>query len=455
MKHENNADAVHVGQKNAEEREPKSMSPKKSNKSVSRRQFIGGVTAGAAALSLQSLQPIIHAAPGRPGQVKTLVVIYLRGGQDALNTVIPYADPIYKQLRPGIGIPASDTEEMKGVIKLDEQFGLHPAAAALKPLYDKKLFAPVVCVGSPHPTRSHFDAQDFMEYAAPGVRTMKDGWLNRYLANSKALGEDSGLRALAMQKLLPRSLRGDYPVLAVPTRNRREVEGALDMFDELYGSSAEMGQGMDPGMKRREETAGSVQVGRDTIETLRRLYTIMDNTDGTSRVNYGRGGLARGLQNIARVIKSQSGLEVACVDLGGWDTHTNQGGSTGGFATRLQGVCEALAGFTEDLGPQMKNVTCLVMTEFGRTARENGNSGTDHGHGSCLFAVGGQVNGGKVYGTWPGLDENMLYQGRDLQATTDFRVIMDEALKSVMGYTPHKKFFPKYEAPRRSLKLFS
>ena len=424
-----------------------------SNQRVSRRGFIGGVGAGAMALSLHGLSPIVYAAPGRPNQVKTLVVIYLRGGQDALNTIIPYTDPLYAQVRPGINIPAADTEEMKGVIKLDDQFGLHPAAAALKPLYDKKMFAPVVCVGSPHPTRSHFSAQDFMEYAALGDTTVKNGWLNRYLTNSKPLGENDGLRALAMQKLLTRSLRGQFPVLAVPTRNRREVEGALDMFDELYKPTPAMKS--EEGMSRREETDGSVQVGRDTIETLRRLYTIMDGTDDSSRVNYGTGGLGRGLRNIARIIKSDSGLEVACVDLGGWDTHANQGASEGGFAGRLKGVADALAGFANDLGKQMDNVTCLVMTEFGRTVRENGNGGTDHGHGSCLFAVGGQVNGGRVYGEWPGLDDKMLYQGRDLQATTDFRVIMDEALKNCMGFTPGKKFFPGYEAPRRSLKLFA
>ncbi len=435
--------------KNPADRNKKAMT----DQQVTRRGFIGGVGAGAVAIGLKGLSPVVYAASGRPNQVKTLVVIYLRGGQDALNTIIPYTDPLYAQVRPGINIPAADTEEMKGVIKLDEQFGLHPAAASLKPLYDKKMFAPVVCMGSPHPTRSHFSAQDFMEYAAPGNSTIKDGWLNRYLANSKPLGENEGLRGLAMQKLLPRSLRGKYPVLAVPTRNRREVEGALDMFDELYKPTPAM-EGAE-GMGKREEVDGSVQVGRDTIETLRRLYVIMDGTDDSSRVNYGTGGLGRGLRNIARIIKSGSGLEVACVDLGGWDTHANQGASDGGFAGRLKGVSDALAGFATDLGKQMEHVTCLVMTEFGRTVRENGNGGTDHGHGSCLFAVGGQVNGGKVYGEWPGLDDTMLYQGRDLQATTDFRVIMDEALKNCMGFTPPKNFFPEYEAPRRSLKLFA
>ncbi len=386
--------------------------------------------------------------PYRQGK-KTLLVVYLRGGADALNMIVPYGDKFYRELRPQIAITPDAEKEAERLIKLDNMFGLHPSLKAFKPFYDAGTMAPLVCVGSPHPTRSHFDAQDFMEYAAPGRRDVKDGWLNRFLAASGSQ-EKSGLRAVALQKKLPRSLRGDYPVLAVPSGKSKKVESVLNEFDDLYGG----------GMGGDKDVDGAVQVGRDTIATLRRFNSIVDGSSIVpSEIDYPRGSFARGLAQIAKVIKAKAGLEAACLDVSGWDSHTNQGGAVGSYGRRLKSVADGLAAFMNDLGQkQMKDVCVLVMTEFGRTCRENGNQGTDHGHGSAMMVLSGSLNGGRVVGQWAGLDpKKQLYQGRDLQVTTDFRTVFQDCLVDFMGFGIPKDFFPEFKYPKsrsKALKLF-
>lgn len=415
-----------------------------SNSGISRRRFLGtlgvaGSGMAAASLGLPGLSHRLFAAPSRRASTRTLVAIYLRGGADALNIVAPYADPLYEKVRPEISLAAADGDGEKGVVALDERFGLHPALAPLKKHFDRKVFAPIVCVGSPHPTRSHFDAQDFMEYAAPGLRTMKDGWLNRYLAATATQSQAGALRAVAMQKLLPRALRGSAPALAVEEGARSgDVKDVLDAFDDLYGADEKM-------MGERDESDGAVQVGRETIETLRRLQKILDTKpEGGREVKYPPGGVSAKLSRIAHIIKANAGLEVACFDQGGYDHHINEGADQGALARLLSDLGGGLSAFADDLGDRLADVLVIVMTEFGRTVRENGNRGTDHGHGGCMLVLGGRVNGGRVLGDWKGLDDKNLYEGRDLPATTDFRTVFDEALAGHMGLAVPKDFFPKF-----------
>ncbi|MCB1282511.1 MAG: DUF1501 domain-containing protein [Salinibacterium sp.] len=409
---------------------------------IHRRDFLRSASASVLLARVPGLGGALHAVTPR-AQDRLLLTVYLRGGVDALNVVVPWSDPDYARIRPGIGIPSEDEDGIPGVLKLDDRFGLHPALAPLMPHWKAGELAPIVCVGSPHPTRSHFDAQDFMEYAAPGIRSIKSGWLNRYLAATHATSSRSKLRALAMQKLLPRSLRGDHPVLAVPSRPGREVHRVLDEFEELFGAEDDRSpEAMGMGTRREEDSA--LQVGRDTIETLRELYRILDKQaeDDRKKVVYPRGAMSAPLAGIARVVKAQAGLEVACLDLAGWDTHTNQGGAVGAMSRRLGDLAASLAAFADDLGEHYERTLILVMSEFGRTCHENGNLGTDHGHGGCMLALGGAVGTQTVHGKFRGLDEKNLYQGRDLEVTTDFRVVFKEVLEQFLGFKPTGDFFP-------------
>jgi uncharacterized protein (DUF1501 family) len=378
----------------------------------------------------------------------TLVCIYLRGGADALNVVIPYTNQNYYTLRPTISIPPEKTEDDEGVIKLTEHFGLHPALAPLKPLWDAKKLVPILRVGSPHPTRSHFDAQDFMEYAAPGDRNVKQGWLNRYL-DATAKKEDTPLRALAIQDLLPRALRGKAPVLAVPRLKSDESEGLLDLFDDVYKGGGGMeedigGRTMEGGALSGRESA--VDVGRHTIETLRHFWEVVDSADKKKKnaVNYPRNGLATRLKTVASVIKADQGLEVVALDTSGFDTHQGQGSTDGSMQRLLSSLATSVKAFFDDLGPASDRVTVLVMTEFGRTVAENGNRGTDHGRGSVMFAMGGNVKGGQVLGDFGTLETKDLEDRRDLQVKIDFRTVFAQVLKGVHGFDAPKDFFPLF-----------
>ncbi len=408
-----------------------------------RRAFLK--LSGAGLLAAHLPRPLFHLG-GRAGR-PALVTIYLRGGQDTLNTLVPFGDERYGQLRPTIAIPASGEG---AVLPLDKTFGLHPALAPLGPLYAAKRLLPIVCVGSPHPTRSHFDAQDFMEYAAPGLRTVRAGWLDRYLHQTRS-DRDSPLRAVAMQGLLPKSLRGDYPVLAVPDTQRRG-EG-LGAVEGLYGGGETMGGQMgDP--KPTGPVDPVLEAGRATIAALRRLDEVVQQAPAApATATYPQGGLGQRLRRIARLIRAGE-TEVACADMGGWDHHANEGGSEGTFATMLGHVAQSLAAFATDLGPDLDRTLVLVMTEFGRTCRENGNAGTDHGHGGLMLALGGGIAGGRIAGRWNGLADKDLYQARDLPVTTDFRDVMADVLRQHLGFQPPADFFPGHK-PGKGLGLFA
>jgi uncharacterized protein (DUF1501 family) len=305
------------------------------------------------------------AAPGyTPGRgTKALVVIYLRGGADPLNMCIPYGDKNYRLSRPTLRFG-----EEEGLIPLDDMFGLHPAMTPLHRAWNDGALAPIICTGSPHPTRSHFDAQDWMEFAAPGDRTCRQGWLNRYLTTTHT--EDaSGFRALGMQELLPRSLRGIYPVLAVPrSMNSRKSDKTLDAFEKFYGDGSGVMEGGSEMMGQREDdSAGVVESGRVTIETLRRFKEIIgkqkrrEEGETVSGSVYPEGRFGSRLKQIGMVIKAQEGLEIAGIDYGGWDDHANEGGVEGRMADRMRDVATGLGAFYQDLGPRMADTTVLVM----------------------------------------------------------------------------------------------
>lgn len=446
---------------------------------LNRRDFLKWSAAAAAAAPfatprrLLAQEPAVTAASA--SAASALVVIYLRGGADALHVVAPLKDPDYAAVRPTLAL-APDA----GLIALDSDWGLHQALAPLKPLWDAKALAPIVCAGSPHPTRSHFDAQDWMEFAAPGDRTMRDGWLNRYLAAS-ARADASEFRALGMQDLLPRSLRGRYPVLAVPSNlDRTQGEQTLGKFEDFYGDGSGLMEGGEDMMgERPDDGTGVVESGRMTIETLRRFTEIVYGPPpaadpGDERLSprerrrlrleqerataaqpanaYPNSQFGRRMGMIAKVLLAGEGLEVAGVDYGGWDDHTGEGGADGRMASRMGDLAQGLAAFAAELGPVMDSTTVLVMTEFGRTVRENGNGGTDHGHGGTMLLMGGGVKGGAVHGRFDGLAAKSLYQGRDLPVTSDFRDVFAACLENSFGFEPPKEFFPGHKNAR--LKLF-
>ncbi|MHC5021709.1 MAG: DUF1501 domain-containing protein [Planctomycetota bacterium] len=404
-----------------------------------RRDFLKWAGCSAAALGLSSSglafaqeagTPEAEGAAGKP----TLVVVYLRGGMDAIGALVPFADKRYYDIRPTIAVPA------ESVLKLDDTFGLHPSLAALKPWWDAKRLAPMINVGSPHPTRSHFSAQDYMEYAAPGMPGVTQGWLNRYLTLTRPADvKRATMRALAMQGLLPRALRGDYPVLAVP-KARAIDEKNLRLFRKIYGES---GGGMGMGERREEDQV--VNAGRETLGALDQYKKILAKKGGAVP-KYPESKLGGKLHDVARVIHAGAGLEVAALDAGGWDDHANEGGLEGNFADRLGDLAGSLNAFATDLGPKLDRTLVVVMTEFGRVCKENGNTGTDHGHGALWFALGGKVNGGKVYGDWRGLEEKALNQKRDLPVTTDFRDVFDTVLRRHLKLNVPKDFFPSYSA---------
>ncbi|MBK8207057.1 MAG: DUF1501 domain-containing protein [Planctomycetes bacterium] len=399
-------------------------------KNSSRRSFLRALAIGSSVMAMPNMLLRLSAQEAKgEGEAKpagpALVVLYLRGGADALNIVVPYADPRYAKLRPTIAIPA---EGENALLKLDDRFGLHPALKSLQPWYAKKRLAPIVCVGSHHSTRSHFDAQDFMEYAAPGDRTIRNGWLNRYLQASR--GEDAKLRGVAMQGLLPRALRGDYSVLAVPDRKVTQDGELLELFEDLYED--------EPGMEKRDDEVR--EKGKATVETLKEYRGILARGIG-KRATFPDSAPGAQLKDVAQLLRANVGLQVACIDVKGWDDHVNEGGATGAMATRLKSLADSMAAFAEDIGDRIDNTLVMVMTEFGRTCRENGNEGTDHGHGGFMFLLGGGVQGGKVHGEWKGLEDGALYQKRDLPVHTDFRDVFAQVLQSHMQFKAPESYF--------------
>ncbi len=360
---------------------------------------------------------------------KKLVVIFQRGACDGLNVVVPYAEKNYYAMRPTIGIKPNE------VLDLDGFFGLHPAMAPLKPLYDQGHLAVVHAAGSPDTTRSHFDAQDYMESGTPGVKVTPDGWLNRALQVETLNGKPSPFRAVALGTQVPRTLQGKIPAVAVANLQDFSVAGRgpttspiSNAFQAMYDESSD---------------AMLHGTGQETFEAVKMLKAA-DPAHYTpaSGANYPNTPFGNSLKQIAQLLKANLGVEAAFSDIGGWDTHQNQGAASGQLANRLKEFSSSIAAFWQDMGQDSENITLVTMSEFGRTARQNGTGGTDHGHANVMFVLGGQVRGGKVYGKWPGLDNDQLNEGRDLTVTTDFRRVLGEAAYKTLGSRSLDVVFP-------------
>jgi len=398
-----------------------------------RREFLKSTGLGFLALGLPPAFLVRAAGAEQAARRKVLVVVFQRGGMDGLNVVIPFKDRAYYALRPSIAVaePASAEEH---AIDLDGFYALHPALAPLKSIYDKGQLAIVHAAGSPDNTRSHFDAQDYMEIGTPGSKTTPDGWLNRYLKN-KSNG-DSPFRGVAVGPQTPRMMVGAAATLTITSIEEFRLRNAsvAPALQKLYAESP------DPLFRR-----GSANL----FDAMARLRTV-ETQIPQSAAAYPAGKFGAGLKQIARLVKADVGLEIAFNEIQGWDTHVAEGGATGQLANRLKELGEGLAAFYQDLGDRMEDVVLLTMSEFGRTARENGNRGTDHGHANVMFVLGPCVRGGKVYGRWPGLAPEVLYEGRDLDLTTDFRSVCSEILTRHMGRQDAAKVFPGFR-PKETL----
>ncbi|MGA3100646.1 MAG: DUF1501 domain-containing protein [Terracidiphilus sp.] len=373
------------------------------------------------------------------GGDQRLVVIFQRGAADGLNVVVPYREKNYYKMRPSIAIPEGQ------VLDLDGFFGLHPSLSAFKPLYEQGQLAIVHACGSPDMSRSHFDAQDYMESGTPGVKNTEDGWLNRALQAEDAYvaacncgrhnQEHSAFRALALGAEVPRTLAGTVPAIAISNVNNFTVAGrgptpspAASAFEAMYADSGD----------RIFHAAGD-----ETFEAVKMLKAANPAQYAPAAgANYPNTDFGNNMRQIAQLLKANLGVEAAFTDVSGWDTHQNQGGVNGQLANRLTDFSASIAAFWRDMGDQAGNVTVVTMSEFGRTARENGTGGTDHGHANAMFVLGGQVKGGKVYGKWPGLDDDQLNEGRDLALTTDYRQVLGEVVTRTLGAENLETVFP-------------
>ncbi len=373
-----------------------------------RREFL------ASASLLLPIGPGAWAATADSPTRQKLIVIMLRGAVDGMNVVAPVGDANYLLLRPTIGLSAPGSEG--GALGLDGYFALHPALAPLMPLWQQKKLAFVHASGSPDPTRSHFDAQDYMESATPGVKNTPDGWLNRLVGALPGAGSPS--RALSIGPVMPRILSGTAAAMNLPNGAAATRADLLDRpaigaaFDQLYANHERFGRTYQDGRSAHKEV----------------MAASMNNAMGEMQAADNGAPLPNGFPDdaarLAQLMRNNQNIQVAFVALGGWDTHANQGAGSGQLANRLAPLGLGLATLAQRLGPMFDDTTVIVMSEFGRTARENGNGGTDHGHGNAMWLLGGQVAGGKVYGDWQGVGDAALNEGRDLPVTTDFRAVL-------------------------------
>ena len=401
---------------------------------VSRRVFLKN---GAFALVSLGFAPSFLArtafAAGDSRRARQLVAIFQRGAVDGLNMVVPCGEAEYYRARPSIAIPRPNGGE-GSALDLDGFFGFNPRLNPLKPLWDRRDLAIVHACGSPDSTRSHFDAQDYMETATPGVKSIGDGWLNRYLQAGRA-DDTTAFRAVALGPQLPRVLQGTAPAIAVTQISQFGIRGGGN--SETLGASFEA-----------QYAAAADRVlngtGREAFDAIRMLKVADPSRYQPARgAEYPRSPFGQALKQIAQLTKAGVGLEVAFADIGGWDTHVNQGAAQGQLAARLDDFARSVAALVADLDDRMADIVVLTMSEFGRAVAENGNRGTDHGHGNAMMVIGGGVRGGRVYGKWPGLAIDRRYEGRDLAVTTDFRDVLGELVSQHLGQTIDQ-VFPGY-----------
>jgi uncharacterized protein (DUF1501 family) len=397
---------------------------------LSRRVFI---KSGAAAMVTVGFAPsfLARAAAAAGARKKLLIAIFQRGAVDGLNMVVPHREPEYYRARPTIAIARPGSAD--GAIDLDGFFGLHPRMSSFKPIWDRGDLAIVHATGSHDTTRSHFDAQDYMESGTPGLKSTRDGWLNRYLAAS-GLMDRNPLRGVALTSQMPRSLQGAAPALAMGNTSDFTVAdmSARTSFEELYQAAND---------RTLNGTAGEAF---DAMKMLsKKTASPYSPANGAA---YPRTPFGQALQEIARLAKSDVGLEVAFAESTQWDHHVNEGSSQGQIANRLDDFSRGIAALAQDLGERMADTVILTMSEFGRAVAENGSRGTDHGHGNAMFVIGGGVKGRHVYGKWPGLRVDERFEGRDLAVTTDFRDVFGEIVTTHLGASASMtgKVFPGY-----------
>lgn len=417
---------------------------------MNRRFFLksGSIAFASMGMSLSApsfLERVVMGNTVNGGKRKTLIAIFQRGAVDGLNMVVPFGEAGYYASRPSISIPKPESGNAEAAIDLDGFFGLHPGMSSFKPLWDSKRLAIIHAAGSPDNTRSHFDAQDYMESATPGIKSTRDGWLNRYL-QIKQDKDQSSFRAVSMTRTMPRVLQGSAPAVAMANLSEFAIRAGK--------SSANIQGGFEAiyGVKSNDVLA---DMGRETFEAVNFLKKANPaQYKPENGAQYPRNPFGNSLLQIAQLIKAGVGLEVAFTDLGGWDTHVNQGNSRGQLANLLLQFSSGIAALYQDLGQRMDDVVVLTMSEFGRTVRENGNRGTDHGHANAMFVLGNTVRGGKVYGRWPGLKDDQLNEGRDLALTTDFRDVFGEVATRHLGSKDSKSIFPHYPLSASNFKNF-
>lgn len=402
---------------------------------ITRRGFMkGGALAvvGTSAIPSFLTRSVMAEMTTAAANNKKLVVLFQRGAADGLNIVVPYKEKNYYAMRPTIAI------QEKEVLDLDGFFGLHPSMSAFKPLYDQGHLAIIHAAGSPDTTRSHFDAQDYMESGTPGVKSTPDGWLNRALQAELLHGKPSAFRAVALGTQIPRTLEGKVPAIALNNLADFSVGGkgpqaspVSNAFQAMYDESTD---------------AVLHGTGEETFEAVKMLKSADPaQYQPANGAVYPNTPFGNSLKQVAQLMKANLGVEAAFSDIGGWDTHQNQGNANGQLANRLTDFSDSIAAFWQDLGTDAENVTLVTMSEFGRTARQNGTGGTDHGHANVMFVLGGKVKGGKVYGKWPGLANDQLNEGRDLTVTTDFRRVLGEAAYKTLGAKNLERVFPGSE----------
>ncbi|MCE0484346.1 MAG: DUF1501 domain-containing protein [Methylacidiphilales bacterium] len=386
---------------------------------------------------------------------KILICIFQRGAVDGLSMVVPYGDPFYYQNRQEISVGApSQAAGDAGALDLDGYFGLHPAMAPLLPLYKQGHLAAIQACGSPNASRSHFDSQDLMESGVDEDKSVQEGWLNRLLGCCpEDAAKKTAFRAVSMTSVVPRSLQGPEDSLAIRDLDTFGLAGdsstllagptgTTDGFESMYGSAVDT------------VLHGTARESFDALDLLKQARTA--HSQPSNGAVYPQGNFGRNLKQIAQLIKANVGVQVAFAEVDGWDTHANQGGAKGQLATRLGSFAQGLAALHQDLGDRMADVVVVTMSEFGRAVHQNGNRGTDHGHGTCFFALGGSVKGGKVYGDWPTLSPDKLFQDRDLAVTTDFRDVFGEICAKHFGVpmSAMPQLFPHYAVDAQRFRNF-
>jgi uncharacterized protein (DUF1501 family) len=411
------------------------------SRQISRRRFLGG-TAALSAVRLPEWMPrLAFRKQGAPQRGDTLVCIFQRGGMDGLSAVVPYEEQRYFDLRPRIAFKQPG-KGVGSVLPLTDQFGLSPGLAGLKQIWDDGRLSVVHATGSPHGSRSHFEAMGYMERGTPGQKSINTGWLGRHL-NATARRDDSPFRAIGFGSAVPQSLRG--PIPAASLRSISDFH--------LKGNEAELAR-----FKADLESLwdGSDWLSEDTRATFEALETL-EKADPAqyapeNGADYPETALGQGLKQIAQLIKADLGLEVACIDMGGWDTHASQVWTNNSDPTHgrmhnlLKQLDQAILAFYKDLGQSFDDpgVTLLTMSEFGRRVGQNTGNGTDHGEGSCMFIVSGAAVQG-VHTQWPGLDEDQLARREDLAITTDYRDVLGEILLGRMGNAELPSVFPQHD----------